>query len=212
MDTKINLTIYDLLSHLFPGAAFLLTLNYFNNIGKDLTETQMIIFLVVFSYLIGLVLHSMGNLLFKSFYLENYRKGSIGYKLVAVIEYIISKTPLPLKVKRTEIPIKEKLIQIFKNKFGLNLEGKRLALFSVADTFVSSLSHQERDILLAKEGLFRSLTSLGIIEIIYLSLFVYPNNKLLILVIGLFFIELFRYSREHYRIIKNQQIKGRYLV
>lgn len=205
MDSKITLTFYDVVSHLFPGAAFLLSLNLFSKIGNQLTEWQAVIYLLVFGYLTGLLLHLIGLVLFRAFYAEDYQEGTLSYHLIKLLDSIIKYTPL-LKVKNVSLPIKEELVKEIDKKFKIDLEKKRLGLFSFADTYVAALPFAERDVLSAKEGVYRSLTALALVETVYLSFFVFTDAWLIVALAGILLTEMCRYAREYYRTIKNQQI------
>lgn len=205
MDTKLTLTIYDIVTHLIPGAAVLLSLYFFTGLGRDLPDSILIFSLIVFGYLTGALLHLLGLILFWPFYLEDYSAGTVSHRLVKATEKFISKFPL-LRVSRVDQSIKAELSSLIKSKLGVDLSESRLGLFSVADTFVSSLGFQERDALLAKEGFFRSLTVLAVLGTVYFFLTSYVQNKALVLIVGLLLTELFRFGREHNRVIKNQQV------
>lgn len=205
MNTSISLTIYDIVSYLFPGAALLLSLYYFSDIGGNLSDTQRALFLLVFGYLIGVLLHLLGHILYRSFYKDDFPKNSFKHKAISFIDAIIAKFPL-LKVKRFDMDVKIELVKVIEKKFNINFAKRRLDLYNFADTYVASLVFQERDLLMAKESLLRSLTVLVIIEIVYLGVFIYPQHRFLILLFGLLIIEILRYGKEYHRIIKNQQI------
>lgn len=204
MDTKISLTFYDIVSHLIPGTALLLSFRYFGGIQADLPSGEITLF-IVFGYIVGLFLHLLGLLLFKPYYFSDFRVGGWQYVVIKFLDAIISRTPL-FKVKRVDAEVKKELEAVIRKKFKMGVEGNRLGLFSIVDTYVAALPYAERDILAAKEGVFRSLAVLVIIEVMYLVIFVFPDHKLELFSGGVFLLELCRYGREYYRTIKNQQI------
>jgi hypothetical protein len=142
-------------------------------------KQTLVIYLVVFGYIAGLLLHLIGLLLFFLFFVADYKRGTLQRFLVKVGDSIVRWMPL-LKVKNIDsmVTMKEGLTKLMSKKFNIQVEENRLGLFSIADTFVASQPFAERDILSAKEGVFRSLAVLVIIEALYLSIFVFPLHKL----------------------------------
>ncbi len=205
MDTKFTLTIYDIVSHLIPGVLLLLSVDYFTNFDKDLPTSLLLIYLLFGGYAVGLILHMIGLLLFRPVFKENYQRSSIKYKLVNWMDKFVSFFPL-MKTKRIDLPLQTKLIQLVNHKYGIDFTDNKLGLYAFCDTVVAASTFQERDTLMAKEGLFRSMTVLFIFEVVLFCIFASFIPKIVVLIIGMVLIEMFRFGREYYRTLKNQQI------
>lgn len=203
MDGKFTLTLYDTVSHLIPGVVLLLTINYFSS-KPIIPQDFFLFYLLFFGYITGLVLHMIGLLIFYPFFPSTYSQGSFRRRLVKEIERILRYIPL-LRMSRADGPIKDLLPIMIKKKYGIDYSKNRLGLFAFCDTFVATVPFPERDTLAAKEGLFRSLTVLAVVEAFYL-LFFTQLPRIQVALAGLLFVEIFRYGREYYRTIKNQQI------
>lgn len=205
MDTKFTLSIYDILSHFIPGVVLLLSLNHFFNLAHNMPKEHQLVYLVFFGFVIGVILHSIGILLFKPISDKSFPKQPFLSKVVKVLDTLIKYFPF-LKTPRTDQEIKSRLIILIHGKYDIDFTDNPLGLFSFCDTKIAASSFPERDTLIAKEGLFRSLSVLAILEVI---LFVWKNaffSLYVTLFVGWLMVELLRYGREYYRTIKNQQI------
>lgn len=204
MDTKLTFTIYDIITHLLPGAGILIVLNRLTGWGKDFSDPVLIFTLSVFGYLLGSIISLVGVRLFWYLSPDDY-KGKIWYWPVYGLDLVISKFPL-LKVKNTSEKVKPELITIINKKFSVDLAKDRLGLFNFADTLVSASDYPERDTLLAKEGLFRTLTCLSFFSFVYFVFTPPVYNKWATVVASLLLTEFLRFGREYYRTLKNQQV------
>lgn len=204
METKLSLTIYDIVTFLIPGSALLLLLRYVSDFDLEVSDTTVVIIVLIVGYLIGAILHVVGILLFTPFYAENYPETSIKHRLILFIENQLARLPF-LRIHSFSPEIKNSLANEINKKFRVNLTKNRLGLFIFSDTFTASHGFEERDILMAKEGFFRSFTALILVSGLSL-LWIWPESWLLISLAGTIFMEMARYGREYYRTLKNQQI------
>ena len=205
MNPTTTITLYDLLSYLFPGTALLLTFKHFGLLFRHTTENQLALYLIISGFVVGALLHMLGQLLFTCFYKNDYPLESLRWKIINFVDKVTRRFPF-LRIQQLDLPVKKQLSLKIKEKLNLEIGEKRLELFSVADTIVAGSKYPERDLLMAKEGFFRSLVALTLVETLYLIIFTDMQQKFYIAVLGLAVIEVFRYAREYYRTIKNQQI------
>ncbi|MFA6416437.1 MAG: hypothetical protein WCW56_03035 [Candidatus Paceibacterota bacterium] len=199
---NLTITFYDVVSYLFPGVLLLLFLNKNFSTGIDVADEKGIFITVILGYVLGALIHLVGLLLFWGFYIDDKRKDSIDYKLIKFLDSIVSV--LPLKVKRLKYS-RDEFSKTVKEKLGIDLTDNRLGLFILADALTSKPGTSDKDTLLAKEGLYRSLTSLLVI-LLTISLLTMRDNILPVFIVAIILIEFCRYGREYYRELKNQRV------
>lgn len=205
MNTNLQFTIYDTLAHLIPGAGLLFVLRYFFGFGDSLSDLVFISYLIIFGYLAGSCLNILGLILFHPIYPTDFSSKKKLYSFLLVVDGAIKKLPL-LKIKRVDAGIKGKLSKLVKKKTNLNFENDRLSLFNFCDSLVSTMGYPERDNLMSKEGLYRMISTLSLIFVIYSLFFSHFEQKLFMALAGVLLTEISRYGREYYRTIKNQKI------
>lgn len=205
MNTNISITIYDILSYLFPG--IMLIFVSYEVIGFEVAypESVQLILLLVVGYILGAFLHIFGFLLFKGFYKQDYKDIPLAYFTVKKLDAFIDWFPL-IKAKSTKHLIKPRLDKAILDELGIDLTKERLGRFTLADSIASTVPVSDREILLSKEGLFRSLTSLVFVTLLIMVLTGYVFENLWAFTLLLFALELLRSSREFYRTLKNQRI------
>lgn len=209
VSTKLTFTLYDIASHLIPGVAALFITQVVYNPGGREVVFENTLFIVVFGYLVGHLLHSIGSILFKGVYSNDY-KGKP--RLKAFIEYIDKVIEgyqrfVFLYIPGTNPDIKKALWREVKSDKKLkNVKESALDLFGIADTFVATTDFAERGILLAKEGFYRSMTVLIIYTTIMLISFKPTLDWRVIMVLGVILTDIFRHQREFFRRVKNNQI------
>lgn len=201
MDAKINFTIYDILSYLFPGIVLTLLFKQFFISELQISTGMEILIVIVIGYLTGAILHQIGLLLFAKIYPNNYKSRKF-YFIFIFLERIAKFAPL--KCNDNVKVVKEKLKVLVTEKL-LIADPDNLALFVIADSLSSADKDSDREILLSKEGLFRTLSALMVI-LGFMFFFVDLNNKLIFFAVIVILLELLRYSREYFRILKNQRI------
>jgi hypothetical protein len=208
MDTKINITIYDILSYLFPGVTLIFFVGWLFQIELIVSSGIQLVFITVIGYLIGAILHQIGLLLFWGFYPKNYKdkKGikKLKYYITMFFQFVTKFVPFK-SPKNKQKTIKKELRELIKNNLNIEVEDE-LMLFTLSDTIASCRKDSDRDILLSKEGLFRGFTSLILVMIFLLLFFYIQENKIVIIATLILLLEISRFSREYYRVLKNQRI------
>lgn len=210
MDTKLTFTIYDILTSILPGGLILLLFRIYFGFGSNLSDSVLLFLLVTGGYVLGSIANLFGLLLFWPVYPHDF-KTSHWYSIVNGLEKTLTRLPL-LRIKRVDDKTKEKLIERVKERFGIDFTNDRLGLFNFTDTLIASSNFAERDMLLAKEGFFRTLTCLAFSSTIYLLITQPASSKWYLGLIGILATELLRFGREYFRVLKNQQVYALALI
>lgn len=204
MDTKLTFTIYDIVTHIIPGAFVLLFLHYTTGTFAEIPDSLFIFLLIIGGYILGSILSLIGIRLFWVIYPDDFKDRKL-HPVILFIESFLKKFPF-LKMKQSDTMLKKQLIKAINKKYKVDLSTDRLGLFNFADTIIASTGFTERDMLLAKEGFFRTLTTLSFLTALYLMLFSRLDNRYFLSLGFLLITELLRFGREYYRTLKNQQI------
>lgn len=204
MDTKINITIYDILSYLFPGIALFIILKNIFKFSVFLNPNIDFTFIIIFGYLLGAALHQFGLILFYSVNSGKFKKNKFLFYLIIFLDYLVSIVPFKGPIIEQD-EIKNELKKEIKENLNIDIKDN-LMLFSLSDSISSCIKDSDKNILLSKEGLFRALTSLIFVITLLFIVFEKHNKNIFIFIFLIFLLELFRYSREYFRAIKNQRI------
>ncbi len=192
MGENLNFTFYDTIGYLVPGIMLVYSINLIFNFGFDPNISNALIYIIV-SYIAGSILNMLSLFLYRFVHTKN--------KLLNKISKISKWLTIPMK--RLEYP-RDELCSLVKTIYGLDFSKNKLGLYSFADSLTSN-SPADKEILMAKEGLFRNLTILSLILMV-ISLFEDTFPRLTTLIVGIVSFELLYYGREYYKELKNQRI------
>lgn len=204
ISTNWTLTLYDLVGHAIPGIFGVMLFKWLfpMNVPPGMDNP---LYIFVTGFIFGYLLHAFGTALYHGWYKENYLGKSKTERLIGTIDKIVIRFQI-FKVNSTSPDIKHQLWKTINQKLGYRPEKETsLLLFQIADTVAARSKFDERSLLLAKEAFYRSLTALTVVTLPFL-IWKFWDYWFAISLVGLLLIELFRYQREYFRRIKNNQV------
>lgn len=203
---SLNLTFYDIITHLIPGSILLVVIYLVEGFKLPLPSEILLIVFLFSSFIVGQILLVIGNLMFNTYiHPSKYQKGSARYWVVFYLHNIIKKI-VRQNYDNYGLNVKPELILLIEKKFKLKKLNDQ-SLFQLSDTLVSELGFSERDILLAKQGFYRSASALAALSIPYLMVkggLGIPVLFWLILLVLL--LRLFLYAHTYYGQIRKNQV------
>ncbi len=203
---SFSLTFYDTISHLVPGTLLLLIILFTENIGFSFPATVLTIALLFFGYVIGQTLLVVGNILYNTYFHPNqFGKKTISYKLVLVVHKIVKSVVRQNYKNPTRDELEPKLNKLFEKKLGLKTSS-HLDTFQICDSVAAELGLLERDVLLARQGFYRSLSALVFLVIPYLIARQTMAIPVWILLVGTLTLRLFLYAHTYYGQIRRNQV------
>jgi hypothetical protein len=209
MDTKISLTLYDIVGYVVPGSISLALLSRFGGFQLDAADSQFGILFLVYAYALGLVLHLASLFLGKEVYVEDSENTKlhvfIGWwdKHLSSIRFITCRP--------VSAPIKSALEDAYRDKLAINLKAdgfaanRRLLRYILADALVVRIGLGERDVLAAKIGMLRALSVVMMLAA-YRLIFECAIDSLLLALGAVLIAKLLIDGGVYYRELKNQQI------
>lgn len=208
---NFSLTFYDFLATLIPGLSFLLFLYFLGEFGflqGNLDAQTILIALLAYSLVTGILLHALGNLLYNLyFHPSTFTKEKVWYWIVLIV-HKLTKVLIREDYSVNNDQIKKSLIKLLKSKkliIPKNKDGK--TLFLLCDTLVATSGFLERDVLLAKQGFYRSLSALTIALFFYGMLRNWLGFPMLVWLIGCTLIlRILLYAHTSYGKTRREQI------
>lgn len=205
MEKGLSFSLYDFISTVIPGICFLLIVYLTQPTLNKLPPELIGIGTFAFGFVVGLIFLGIGNLLFGVFIHPKNFKGTFWYWPILVLHKMI-KTIIGQDYALKGLDIREPMKKVWLKKLRVECLDS-LSLYQLSDILVHQHGRTDRDDLLAKEGAFRSLTSLTIFTAIYLRLlgsFGIPNWLWLIVVTAI--LRLFLYGHNYYQKIRQSQV------
>lgn len=201
--SNITFTLYDIASSVIPGAGAFLVVYYSQTIPSISAIKLDMWGVAIIGYIIGQFFHTFGSLLTKAYYDDDFKKPFVK-KIIRIVDRITKA--IPPQEKNTPFEIKEELWKRISKFYVYNPKEKNaLKLFQIADVIASMDQFEERTVLLAREGFYRSLLGLALFLIVYF-LISYSFYMVQILLTGAIVLKILFFQHEHIRRIKNNQI------
>ncbi len=200
----LSLSLYDIISHLIPGAAFLLIIIYLNPLPIGLPKELTLTAFAIFSYIVGHFLFAVGNLCYYTYFDSKKYKGKAAYPVVIFLEALI-KGIVRQKYDNDGLDVKTDLDTLIMKAYGIKKLSNQ-ARFQLCDALVASDGYVERETLLAKQGFYRAVTAFVILTspIIYFR-FGLAWQFTISLIASVVVTRLLLYAHTYYgRIRKNQ--------
>lgn len=166
LDAKIastfTFTFYDVIGHLIPGSIVLLLFYHFEKIHFSFPVELSFIILLFVGYTVGQMLSAIGNLLYHTyFYPDDYNKQSFTYRIVNITHKIVKFFMFERGI-HPGLDIKTKISSVINKKLKIDNLNNR-SFFQICDTLVAEDGFSERDILLARQEFYRSISALIIV-------------------------------------------------
>ena len=201
-----SFTLYDLISHILPGALLLIVVYFLEQLQEKIPNEIFLFTLIVVSFITGQILFAVGNFLYYvSFYPSDYKNKRLRYSVVNFLQNVVNFM-VRQKYGYKGLEIKNDLTEQIEQKLKLkNLNNQ--ARFQLCDVIVAKEGFPEREVLLAKQGFYRStsaLVALSIPYIIFRGGFGLP--LLFWLVLYLLFLRVLLYAHTYYGEIRKVQI------
>lgn len=162
----LSFTLYDLISHILPGALLLIIVYFLENLEGKIPSEIAAYVLIVGSFIAGQILFAVGNLLYYvSFYPTDYQNKKLRYSFVSFLQKLVDFF-VRQKYGYKGFEIKNDLAQQIEKKLKLK-DLNNQARFQLCDAIVARDGFPEREVLLAKQGFYRSTSALVAVTIPY---------------------------------------------
>ncbi len=203
MDKVFNISLYDFISLLVPGAGLLSVIyatqsNEFSNLVSPEIMIPMFISLSIF---LGMLFLSVGNLLYGTYiHPSQFEEGSIIHKIVKFMHNVIR---FFINDDRNKDVIKKNLSSLIQKRYGLK-SLNRLEIYQISD-MLANKRYSDRGNLLSKEGSYRAFTVMFIVLWSYLQIkyqFDYRYSTLILFLI----LRILLWGHNYFRNIRRSQI------
>jgi hypothetical protein len=205
--SPLILGLYDTISVLVPGTVFWLIIYLTSSTKLSVTPDLLIPAGLILGVTTGYIFLALGNFLFGCYiHPRNYKNRVVIFATNIIhksVKFIIRE-----HYGNKGIDLRGATIDMLKKKYNIKTEIDDLGLFQLCDTLASKEKvRNDRDVLLAKEGIFRSISALLFVTMGYYYIFLrYSPLDLWLLIIFVILERLCIYGNNYFKKIRQSQV------